>query len=112
MIENINKIQLITSAFGHGGGLDSSGGHYCYVGSCKGTYHYHRDKNSNSSDSAVGSFFGTLTFLIFIAVIYFLLQTILKEKLNNGGAFHKSLFFIFNGVLTLIFLGVILYYFN
>ena len=27
----------------HGGGLDGSGGHNCYVGSCAGTYHYHRN---------------------------------------------------------------------
>jgi hypothetical protein len=26
----------------HGGGLDSDGGHNCYVGSCAGTYHCHR----------------------------------------------------------------------
>jgi hypothetical protein len=26
----------------HGGGLDSSGGHNCNVGSCAGTYHCHR----------------------------------------------------------------------
>ncbi len=26
----------------HGGGLDGDGGHNCYVGSCAGTYHYHR----------------------------------------------------------------------
>ena len=29
-------------AKGHGGGLDSDGGHNCYVGSCAGTYHCHR----------------------------------------------------------------------
>lgn len=32
----------IGSAKGHGGGLDSDGGHNCYVGSCAGTYHCHR----------------------------------------------------------------------
>jgi hypothetical protein len=29
-------------ALGHGGGLDSDGGHNCYVGSCAGTYHCHQ----------------------------------------------------------------------
>lgn len=35
---------LISSsmAFGHGGGLDSDGGHNCNVGSCAGTYHCHQ----------------------------------------------------------------------
>jgi hypothetical protein len=32
----------------HGGGLDGSGGHNCYVGSCAGTYHYHRNYNYNN----------------------------------------------------------------
>jgi hypothetical protein len=29
-------------SFGHGGGLDSQGGHNCRVGSCAGTYHCHQ----------------------------------------------------------------------
>ena len=29
-------------AYGHGGGLDSDGGHNCNVGSCAGTYHCHQ----------------------------------------------------------------------
>jgi hypothetical protein len=32
----------------HGGGLDSSGGHNCYVGSCAGTYHCHRCGGSST----------------------------------------------------------------
>jgi hypothetical protein len=36
-------------ANGHGGGLDSDGGHNCYVGSCAGTYHYHRGPGVSSS---------------------------------------------------------------
>lgn len=32
----------ISSSSGHGGGLDSQGGHNCYVGSCAGTYHCHQ----------------------------------------------------------------------
>ena len=37
--------------FAHGGGLDQSGGHNCYVGSCRGSYHYHRGSSSNSNFS-------------------------------------------------------------
>ena len=45
----------------HGGGLDSSGGHNCYVGSCAGTYHYHGAKSQ-------GDFpIGLLLFCVFIA---------------------------------------------
>lgn len=36
----------VSVANGHGGGLDSDGGHNCYVGSCAGTYHYHRPTGS------------------------------------------------------------------
>ena len=32
----------------HGGGLDSDGGHNCYVGSCAGTYHCHRCGGSST----------------------------------------------------------------
>jgi len=35
----------------HGGGLDGDGGHYCYVGSCAGTYHYHRGGGGSRSSS-------------------------------------------------------------
>lgn len=35
-------LSQVGRAEGHGGGLDSDGGHNCYVGSCAGTYHYHR----------------------------------------------------------------------
>jgi hypothetical protein len=32
----------VSVANGHGGGLDSDGGHNCNVGSCAGTYHCHQ----------------------------------------------------------------------
>lgn len=32
----------MSPSFGHGGGLDSDGGHNCRVGSCAGTYHCHQ----------------------------------------------------------------------
>lgn len=35
----------------HGGGLDSNGGHNCYVSPCAGTYHYHRGGGSSSGSS-------------------------------------------------------------
>ena len=42
-------VQSATLVSAHGGGLDGDGGHNCYVGSCAGTYHYHRGGGSNSS---------------------------------------------------------------
>lgn len=36
------SVTLSLPAFGHGGGLDSQGGHNCNVGSCAGTYHCHQ----------------------------------------------------------------------
>lgn len=45
----------------HGGGLDSSGGHNCYVGSCAGTYHTH-------GGSSGGSGFWIL--LVFGVIVY------------------------------------------
>ena len=41
--------QSAPSVSAHGGGLDGDGGHNCNVGSCAGTYHYHRGGGSNSS---------------------------------------------------------------
>ena len=41
-------VQSTTLVSAHGGGLDGDGGHNCYVGSCAGTYHYHRGGGSNS----------------------------------------------------------------
>jgi len=36
------SISGVSTVFGHGGGLDSQGGHNCNVGSCAGTYHCHQ----------------------------------------------------------------------
>ena len=38
-----------TMVLAHGGGLDQSGGHNCYVGSCAGTYHYHRGSGGDNN---------------------------------------------------------------
>ena len=56
------------AAFGHGGGLDSSGGHNCYVGSCAGTYHSHRSQSSNLKNSE--SVFWEIVLLVFLAFIF------------------------------------------
>lgn len=40
-------LSQVGRAQGHGGGLDSDGGHNCYVGSCAGTYHYHRPRTNS-----------------------------------------------------------------
>ena len=69
---------MINSAHAHGGGLDSSGGHNCYVGSCAGTYHYHR----GSSDSADG-LAGLLIPAIFLAWILYLGFGDYKQHLAN-----------------------------
>ena len=60
----MKKVSLLVIAFSasfapivasaHGGGLDSNGGHNCYVGACAGTYHYHRSGPSLSSESDQG----------------------------------------------------------
>jgi len=33
------------TAYSHGGGLDSRGGHNCRTGSCAGTYHCHQPRS-------------------------------------------------------------------
>jgi hypothetical protein len=38
----LTTLNLSSPASAHGGGLDSDGGHNCYVGSCSGTYHCHQ----------------------------------------------------------------------
>lgn len=43
--------QSSPSVSAHGGGLDGDGGHNCYLGSCAGTYHYHRGGGGSSSSS-------------------------------------------------------------
>jgi len=45
-------VQSTTLVSAHGGGLDGDGGHNCYVGSCAGTYHYHRGGGGSSSGSS------------------------------------------------------------
>lgn len=41
-----------SAALGHGGGTDDSGGHWCRVGSCAGTYHYHGGGYSGGGSSS------------------------------------------------------------
>lgn len=68
---------IVASA--HGGGLDSNGGHNCYVGACAGTYHYHRSSPSFSSESdqrwgevldTLGVFLGVVFWVGLIIWIY------------------------------------------
>jgi hypothetical protein len=42
LIVSATLILGANTSFGHGGGLDSQGGHNCRVGSCAGTYHCHQ----------------------------------------------------------------------
>lgn len=46
-------VQSPQAVSAHGGGLDGDGGHNCYVGSCAGTYHYHRGGGGSSSSSQI-----------------------------------------------------------
>lgn len=64
---------LSSMLFAHGGGLDQSGGHNCYVGSCAGSYHYHR----GSSNNDIGWFF----WLVIIGGAIYLVS---RFKNNSG----------------------------
>ena len=50
----IISVSIAPSAMAHGGGLDSKGGHNCYVRSCAGDYHHHRG-GGGSGSSRMGS---------------------------------------------------------
>lgn len=68
---------FISDAIAHGGGLDSSGGHNCYVGSCAGSYHYHRGSGKPSNDN--GDIFGGIFILVFLlAMLYPFIKNIPK----------------------------------
>ena len=45
------SVVSVSPASAHRGRTDSSGGHYCNVGSCAGTYHYHDTPLVSSDDS-------------------------------------------------------------
>ena len=70
---------LIKPAFAHGGGLDSDGGHNCYVGSCEGTYHFHN--GSHNSQDVIGDNFGFIIFLVIVCIGYFSLRKDNKGRL-------------------------------
>lgn len=72
---------IVTMSFGlvgivnaHGGGLDGSGGHNCYVGSCAGTYHYH------SGGSKTGSGFNFLWLIVILIVGGYFLDARREKK--------------------------------
>ena len=58
----------------HGGGLDGSGGHNCYVGSCAGTYHYH------SGGSKTGGGFNFLWLIVVLIVGGYFLDARREKK--------------------------------
>ena len=78
---------LFSAAHAHGGGLNRSGGHNCYVGSCKGTYHSHKSTSSNNSNSE--SMFFEVTILIFLTAIFYGILSSHKEKADKGGFFIR-----------------------
>jgi hypothetical protein len=94
---------LFSAAHAHGGGLDSSGGHNCYVGSCKGTYHSHKSTSSNNSNSE--SMFFEVIILIFLAAIFYGILSSHKEKADQGGFFVKLIHIIISLFLIVAFIG-------
>jgi hypothetical protein len=71
----------ITSLLSHSGGLDQSGGHNCYVGSCKGTYHNHRGKPEKDS---------SLIFILIIAGIAYGGWVYFKKPSNYNRDSHQN----------------------
>ena len=68
---------FVNEAQAHGGGLDSSGGHNCYVGSCAGSYHYHRGIGSSSVENS--DVFGWIFIvIILVCMIYPFVKNIPK----------------------------------
>lgn len=63
-------------AYAHGGGLDSSGGHNCYVGSCSGTYHFHGDGLAD----LIGDNLGIIFFLAIIVAVIFAVRQETKDS--------------------------------
>ena len=94
-------------AFAHGGGLDSSGGHNCYVGSCAGTYHSHRSQSSNLKISE--SVFWEVVLLVFLAFIFFAILKASKEKADNGNLSYKITHFIISLCLVFGFMASAMY---
>lgn len=67
-----------TLVFAHGGGLDQSGGHNCYVGSCRGSYHYHKGSSSNFD-------FSWLFWLAIIGVgVFYYVNSKIKNTSNES----------------------------
>ena len=91
---------LIKNTYAHGGGLDSSGGHNCYVGSCAGTYHYHRSSSTKSNDSGE---FGSIFLVLFLGFIAFIILTAFKQKAEEGKGIDKVIHFIVSLAIVLGF---------
>jgi len=90
---------LFSAAHAHGGGLDSSGGHNCYVGSC----HSHKSTSSNNSNSE--NMFFDIIILIFLAAIFYGILSSHKEKADKGGFFVKLIHIIISLFLIVAFIG-------
>ena len=70
----IMSFGLVGIVNAHGGGLDGSGGHNCYVGSCAGTYHYH------GGGSKTGGGFNFLWLILILIVGGYFLDARLEKK--------------------------------
>ena len=106
------EFKLISKAQAHGGGLDSSGGHNCYVGSCKGTYHYHQKatKPSNSFNEPSDGWLGPLVVLVLILMLVGAFLKPFKKKADDGGYGAKGVHFALQAIISMAILALIIYW--
>ena len=106
------ELNFISSAHAHGGGLDSSGGHNCYVGSCKGTYHYHQKETSSphSAQYESNGWLGPLIILIFILILVGAFLQPFKKKADEGGYGAKGVHFVLKAIISMAILAMIIYW--
>ena len=106
------KFEFISHAQAHGGGLDSSGGHNCYVGDCKGTYHYHQKptKPSVQVNESSDGWLGPLVVLILILILVGAFLRPFKKKADDGGLGAKGVHFALQAVISMALLALIIYW--
>ena len=106
------ELEFISHAQAHGGGLDSSGGHNCYVGSCKGTYHYHQKptKPSNIVNQSSDGWLGPLVVLIFILILVGAFLRPFKKKADEGGLGAKGVHFALQAGISMALLALIIFW--
>jgi hypothetical protein len=76
---------MVSQAFAHGGGLDSNGGHNCYVDKCAGSYHYH--VGPGGADIEFG---GLVVIAIFVLMMGYLFWSDYKVQLFKKQQPHTT----------------------